>query len=170
MSARVLVVVVSAMLVLPTATSCERKSGGTAAQAAASAAPIGLAECAACGMVVREQPAPRGQIVHRDGTRVFLCSLGDLAQYLQSPSPHGDATDVFVEVLAPSEAPTQKDTAEHAWVRAADARYVVGVEREGVMGRPVLAYRSQADAEAAHKKLGGEIRSFDAMKKWVLER
>ena len=31
--------------------------------------------CTACGMVVREQPAPRGQVIHRDGTRVFLCDF-----------------------------------------------------------------------------------------------
>jgi nitrous oxide reductase accessory protein NosL len=166
----VLPLFLGAALVISAVAGCESKRGGTAARAAASAAPIGLSECAACGMVVREQPAPRGQVVHRDGTRVFLCSLGDLAQYLQSPSPHGDATDVFVEVLTPSEEPTKKDTAEHAWVRAADAHYVVGVARPGVMGRPVLAYRSPADAEAAQKRLGGQTLGLEAMKKWVLER
>jgi copper chaperone NosL len=148
--------------------SCDRGTAKDAPQAASSAAPIGLAECAACGMVVREQPAPRGQVVHRDGTRAFLCSLGDLAQYLRSPSPHGDVTDVFVEVLTPSSDPAQKDTSEQPWVRAADAVYVVGVAREGVMGRPVLAYRSRADAQKALAHAGGEIRGFDEMKRWVL--
>ena len=28
--------------------------------------------CAACGMVMREQPATRGQVIHRDGTRGLL--------------------------------------------------------------------------------------------------
>ena len=33
-------------------------------------------ECAACGMIVREQPSPRAQAVHRDGERVYFCSIG----------------------------------------------------------------------------------------------
>jgi len=154
--------------ILLATSSCDRGAKTDAPRAAVSAAPIGLAECAACGMVVREQPAPRGQAVHRDGTRVFLCSLGDLAQYLRSPSPHGDVTDVFVEVLSASSDPTRSDVSEHAWVRAADAVYVIGVERKGIMGRPVLAYRSRADAEKAVARAGGEIRGFEEMRSWVL--
>ena len=35
-------------------------------------------EDAVCGMLVRDQSAPRAQVVHRDGARFFFCSLGDL--------------------------------------------------------------------------------------------
>jgi len=52
-----------------------------------------------CGMLVREQSAPRSQVVHRDGSRFFFCSLSDLLVHLDAPSPHGRADVTFVEVL-----------------------------------------------------------------------
>jgi copper chaperone NosL len=106
-------------------------------------------ECAVCGMLVRDQPAPRARIVHRDGTEVFTCSLGDLLVHLSVPSPHGHAATVRVEVLAPDEDPADRDRGAHAWVDADDASYVVGVERRGIMGPPVLAYAKRVDAERA---------------------
>jgi nitrous oxide reductase accessory protein NosL len=154
------------------ASACDRKTGGETSAPASSAVAIGQAECAACGMVVREQPAPRAQAVHRDGTRVFLCSIGELAQYLKSPSPHGAAVDVFVEVLEASDDPQGSDVRERVWVRAGDATYVVGFEKSGVMGRPVLAYRTSADAVRARDRLGGgaQLKTWAELPRWVLDR
>jgi nitrous oxide reductase accessory protein NosL len=108
-----------------------------------------------CGMLVREQSAPRSQVVHRDGSRFFFCSLGDMLVHLGAPSPHGRAESVFVEVMEPAEDPMQSHTGEHPWVPAADAVYVVGVERQGIMGEPVLAYLSLSEAERAMQEHGG---------------
>lgn len=150
--------------------ACDKKPSADSEATAAVASAIGLSECAACGMVVREQPAPRGQVVHRDGTRVFLCSLADLVQYLQAPSKHGSPVSVFVEVLDPAAAPKEKSTAERPWARAEEAGYVVGVEREGIMGKPVLAYPSAAAAAAAAARHGGQQKSWSELPAWILER
>lgn len=137
-----------------TALACDssRQSGPGAS---ASATPIAGAECQACGMVVREQPSPRGQVVHRDGKRVHLCSVGELLLYLREPSPHGAPSAVFVEALDPEADPHAGSTAERPWIRAESGFYVVGVPRKGIMGSPVLAYDEQSAAERAAARHGG---------------
>jgi nitrous oxide reductase accessory protein NosL len=120
-----------------------------------------------CGMLVREQSAPRSQVIHRDGSRFFFCSLGDMLVYLSAPSPHGRVEAVFVEVMDPGEDPMQSHTGVHPWVAAADAIYVVGIERPAIMGDPVLAYadRSQAErAMQAHR--GAKMLDMAGLRDW----
>ena len=144
---------------------CERGAGEQATTAAASAAPIGPAECAACGMVVREQPAPRVQVLHRDGTRRYFCSVGDAVRYLESPSPHGEALSTFVEVLSPNADPQRTDPAELEWVKAESASFVSGVERPRIMGPPVLAYRSAGEARRVAQAHAGKVVSWEELRR-----
>jgi len=137
------------------------------------AAPVALAdqEDPVCGMLVREQTAPRAQVVHRDGTRFALCSLADLLVHLAAPSRHGEVTDVFVEVLAPDEDPGEQHVAPHPWVAAAEASYVVGVARPGIMGPAILSYRDPDAAVAvASAHAGAQRLDFEALRRWWRER
>lgn len=145
---------------------CGKAEPESAARAPVEAQAIGPAECAACGMVVREQPAPRGQVVHRDGTRAHFCSIDDMLQYVHAPSPHGQVTDVFVETLEPGHDPADTSSEERPWAKsdAAGVSYVRGVERPGIMGPPVLVYASRAAAEAAAKAHGGEVTSWPELR------
>ncbi|MCA9662509.1 MAG: nitrous oxide reductase accessory protein NosL, partial [Myxococcales bacterium] len=117
--------------------------------------PIDGQVCAVCGMLVREQPAPRGQVVHRDGTRAYLCSIGDLRAYLEDRSPHGAAVQVWVEVLPEDFDPGFPPTAGLPWSAADAASFVVGVERPLVMGRTVLAFADDGAAHAVAARLSG---------------
>ncbi len=127
-------------------------------------------ECAVCGMSVRDQSAPRTQVVHRDGTRFFLCSIGDLMVHLSSPSPHGRAAGIFVEVMEPDEDLALSLTDRHPWARAADAFHVVGVERTRIMGRPVLAYSDRSSANAvASRYPGARVVDFADLEAWWRE-
>lgn len=124
-------------------------------------------EDAVCGMLVREQSAPRGQVVHRDGSRFFFCSIGDLLVHLSAPSPHGRADDVFVEVMDPSEDPGRAHTGEHAWLPVDEAVYVVGIDRPGIMGAPVLTYATrQAAEQVASKYPGARVLDAAALREW----
>ena len=124
-------------------------------------------EGAVCGMLVRDQSAPRAQVVHRDGTRFFLCSLGDLMVYLSNPSPHGRAIEVFVEVMKAEEDPALSHTEPHPWVAADGAFHVVGVERTRIMGRPVLSYEDRTTAEAvASRHPGARVVDFPGLEAW----
>lgn len=155
-----LLTLLSVLLVCACNSSEKNGRGNTAAAAEA----ITTAECATCGMVVREQPAPRAQLVHRDGTRAYFCSIGDLLQYLLAPSQHGGAEAIFVEVMTPSEDPTNPDTHPHAWKPVEESTFVVGVERRGVMGSAVLSYATEADAAAAVERFGGKRRNFEQLR------
>lgn len=146
-------------------TGCRSDHGGSTPAAQASAAPFKGAECGACGMVVREQPAPRGQLVYHDGTRIFFCSVGDLVQYMQSPSPHGSVERVYLEALDPKADPGHPSTAPRPWVGAEKAAFVLGVKRAHIMGEPVLVYASKADARKVAERYGGRLVTWEATQK-----
>ena len=132
------------------------------------AEPMGPHECGACGMVVREQPAPRGQVVHRDGTRQYFCSIGDLIQYISSPSPHGAAEHIFVETLAREAHPEVHDTRPHPWRDAQEAQYVLGVQRSGIMGPPVMVFATRDQAARTSAKFHGQQHSWSDLRGAVL--
>lgn len=146
----------------PAWVACSNRTQSTAVTA--SPAEIEDAECAVCSMMVGEQPAPHAQVVHRDGTRSFTCSIGDLRAYLAAPSPHGQAQQIWVQALADGYDPAGTSSTGGPWVLAADAHYVVGVDRPTVMGRPVLAYATQAQAIAAAKATGGHLVTWQALR------
>ncbi len=120
-----------------------------------------------CGMLVREQSAPRSQITHSDGSRFFFCSIGDMLVHLGAPSPHGRAKAIFVEVMEPQEDPRQPHTGIHPWVPAEDVVYVVGIERPGIMGEPVLTYATRSDAERViARHAGAQILDVAGLREW----
>ena len=140
-------------------------TGTSAPSATLEVAPQALEgqECSVCGMTVREQPSPRGQVLHRDGTRLHFCSLGDLRAHLEAPSAHGAVLGTWVEALPSDYDATKHDTALQPLVPAESATYVVGFERPRVMGRPTLAFSEPALAEAAAEKVGGHVVDWPKM-------
>ncbi len=149
--------------------ACQGQNASHVATQPVSAVPIGTAECAACGMVVAEQPAPRAQLIHRDGKRVFFCSLGDLAHYLHSPSPHGPPQATFVEVVEPHEVPSEISSQPRPWLEAERAAYVHGVSRPMVMGPGLSAYASSDAAQAALRQHGGRELDWPALRALVTQ-
>jgi nitrous oxide reductase accessory protein NosL len=128
---------------------------------------LGDQEDAVCGMLVREQSAPRSQVVHSDGSRFFFCSIGDMLVHLGAPSPHGRTKSIFVEVMKPDEDPSQSHTGPHPWVPAEAAVYVVGIERRGIMGEPVLTYATTNDAEqVVARHTGAQILDSGGLREW----
>lgn len=134
-------------------------SGGGAAvtEAPLEPQPFGEASCEVCGMVVREQPAPRGQAVHRDGTVAQLCSVGDLRAHLQTPNPHGEVQAAWVEGVPADFDPLAPAGPQLPWVRVEQASWVVGLERPQVMGRPALTTASPAEAQSLAERLGARM-------------
>jgi len=145
--------------------ACDRPDRSSAVAPGAPEA-IGDQECAVCGMIVREQPAPRGQVVHRDGTRLFFCSVSDLLAYLEVPSPHGRAVDVFVERSLPGEDPRVGSVEPHPWMRAQDAFYAVGGEGPRRMGEPVVVTATREEAERVARTVGARALDFEALDAW----
>lgn len=159
---------VTALVALTLAAGCDRGSGESTAPATPQA--MDGHECAACGMTVRDQPSPRGQVLHRDGTRAFFCSIGDMVTYLAAPSPHGEPRGVWVEANDPAADPMPPDTAARPWVTAQSASYVLGVPRERIMGAPVVVYAARGDADrVAGAAPGRRATDFEGLKRSVGE-
>ncbi|MCK6553760.1 nitrous oxide reductase accessory protein NosL [Candidatus Binatia bacterium] len=138
---------------------CSRSNPG-GEESAAGPLPIGDAACATCGMVVVQQPAPRAQLIHRDGARAFFCSLSDAVVYASNPSGHGKPTAIFVETLDPRADPGKTDAAARPWAPVQSVSFVAGIERAGVMGKPALAYAARDEAEQVAKRFGGTVVSW----------
>ncbi len=127
--------------------------------------------CAACGMIVRDESSPRGQVIHRDGKRAYFCSLSDMLNYLETPSPHGKARAVFVEAMNPKADPLVFSPKAEPWLVASKATYVLGVKKTRVMGVPILSYEKKADAEAWAKKYQGQVVGWEALRPaWQKQR
>jgi len=63
-------------------------------------------------------------------------------------------------VLPPDVDPAVHDTSEARWVEVERAGFVLGVERNMVMGTPVLSFANEADARAAAERLHGTRRGL----------
>lgn len=131
-------------------------------------APLAGAECGSCGMIVAEQPAPRAQLVHRDGERRHFCSLADLVHYIAAPSRHGKPRSVFVEVQPEDLDPAENSLQPHPFQLASNVHYVVGVPRRGVMGEPVLTFASPAAAAAVATRHGGRLVGWKELHKEIM--
>ena len=125
---------------------------------------IGDASCELCGMVVSEQPAPRAQVVHRDGHRSMLCSVAELPAYLDAPSVHGKPSAVFVEVLPADVDPSATNNSAHVWKAAEGLSYVIGGPMRPVMGESVLVFANLTDAQLQAVAFDGRVLDFEGLK------
>ncbi len=155
-------IVILCFFLLPAA--CRQEQSAHQEQQAFAPGNADTETCAACGMVVREQPAPRGQVLHRDGSREFLCSIDDLTHYLEVPSPKGKPVAVYAELMPDGHQTTDLDTTWKHWAEVADLIFVTGIDRDGVMGEPALTYRTKDAAEKAAEKFAGKIMNFDELR------
>ncbi len=72
--------------------------------------------------------------------------------------------------MDPGEDPIQSHTGSHPWIPAEQGVYVVGIERRGIMGAPVLVYRNRADAEQVTEGTRARILDFGQLKLWWKQR
>ena len=116
--------------------------------------PIGLAECAVCGMVVGEQPSPRGQLVYRDGSHAHVCSIEETRALISERGPRGAPVGLWVEDLPPEFDWAAMDTGPSDWIAAKEAYFVFGADRPLVMGVPVLTFGDRDEADRVADSLG----------------
>jgi nitrous oxide reductase accessory protein NosL len=121
-------------------------------------------ECEACAMYVLEQPGPRGQLIYRDGTRRFFCSVGDLLAVQTLPSPLGKPIKIWVEAMPADIRLSDIATAPQPWIEVTEAHFVTGLERSGVMGMPALSFASDQDAQTFININGGVLNDWNSLK------
>lgn len=120
--------------------------------------------CTLCGMVVREQLAPRAQVVHRDGERAHLCAISELGPYLTAPSPHGRPVAIWVERLSPEDGPGASSVEPHPWITAETAFYVVDGPKRAVMGESILVYSTREEAAGVASAAGGTVLAWSDLR------
>ena len=143
--------------------ACKSDNTTSTEQAAVVAKDVETETCSACGMVVREQPAPRGQVVYRDGSREFLCAIDDLVRFLDVPSAKGKPVKIFAEVMADGHDITDMDASAKPWGEVDKVFFVTGIERGGVMGAPALTYQTEEAAKKSAGKYNGKVVSFETL-------
>ncbi len=118
-------------------------------------------ECSICGMYISNQPAPRAQILHRNGEHLFFCSIGDMLTYNQIPSPLGKPVKIWVETLEKEANPLISNIEQHQWIDHKKAYYVTKIVRSMVMGYPVVALQSKSASALMQKQYGGELSTWE---------
>jgi len=151
-------------LLLPLA-ACDR--GGQAQQLSIAPVPIGPDdECAVCGMTIRAQPGPKGQLFLTGQARpVKFCSTVDMFAFALQPEHRGRIAAVYVHDMAGAawDAP-----ADERFVPAREAWFVAGGQQHGAMGRTLASFHRRADAEAFGAERGGRPLAYDEVSLDVL--
>jgi copper chaperone NosL len=116
------------------------------------ASPLGAAEikmprptakdkCPVCGMFVAKYPDWLAAIRFRDGSYVFFDGAKDLFKYLLDPRKYDPARKPEeIEVVA------VMDYYGLTWIDARKARYVLGSDVYGPMGRELIPLEMESDA------------------------
>lgn len=116
-------------------------------------------ECHLCGMIIEEQPGPKGQLyLSRETQARKFCSVAEMFTFLLQPEHVERIGAAYVhDVAAGSWAAPSDD----AFVPAREAWYVLGHDLEGSMGHALASFRQQADAEAFAQEHGGRVLRFE---------
>lgn len=153
-------------LLLPLA-ACDRRTGGSAA---VTLAPVPIQagdECTVCGMLIRGQPGPKGEVFLRGAERpAKFCSTTDMFAYILQPEHSGRVAQAYVHDMAATDWNTPSDD---AFVVASDAWFVVGHELSGGMGHTLASFREQAAAERFIANYGGRVLAFGDVTLAVLQ-
>ncbi|HKJ00294.1 MAG TPA: nitrous oxide reductase accessory protein NosL [bacterium] len=147
----------AALLALALLGGCHRKQSPIAQ---AFAAPLTHADsCAVDGMVLMEHPGPKGQILLPDGTRRYYCDLKEMFGEWFDGDRTPEGAMAFVQAM------DGRDWSAHpdGWVRAEDARYVLGSPLAGSMGPTMVPFREQAAADAFIASHGGHTVAYAAL-------
>lgn len=110
-------------------------------------------KCPVCGMFVAKYPDFLATISYRDGSRFFFDGAKDMFKYyfdIEKYHPARKQSDI--------EAVYVTDYYNLSPINAYEATYIVGSDIYGPMGRELIPFEKQGDAEAFMKDHGGKSR------------
>jgi copper chaperone NosL len=119
--------------------------------------PNGDTACAVDGMLLKDFPGPKAQIVYAEGKPDFFCDLMDLFSTVLIPEQRRQVAAVFVQDMGK----TNWEHPQGNWIDAKTAIYVAGSKKPGSMGATFGSFGSMQDAQAFVKAEGGRIVRFD---------
>ncbi len=114
--------------------------------------------CGKCGMFPAKYPQWQSQIVFADGKIAAFdgckCMFGYIFNMEKLDPQHTRESMAAIWV---------RDFKSGEWVNARNARYVIGSDTMGPMGKELIPFANNIDAESFHQEHGGELASFDAI-------
>ena len=113
--------------------------------------------CALDGMMLKDFPGPKAQILYVEGKPDFFCDLMELFSTTLMPEQKRQIAAMFVQDMGK----TDWDHPSAHWIAAKTAVYVVGSKKLGSMGPTFGSFANAQDAEIFAKKEGGKIFRFD---------
>ena len=113
--------------------------------------------CKICGMILVEYPGPKAQICYKKGeNETFCCTPHMFMAYFHPERPrHVSAMYVHDMGKADWEHP------KNEWIDAKTAYYVIGGDKKGPMGEPLVPFSVLKRAESYVKKHKGRIVRFE---------
>ena len=114
--------------------------------------------CAKCGMFPARYPQWQTQIIFNDGSMNAFdgckCMFGFINNMSKFDSAHNK--DDIAKILV-------RDFNSGEWVDATAANFVIGSSEMGPMGKELIPFQKQADAESFQKEKGGQLAMYDAI-------
>lgn len=152
--------IVTCMIALVVALACVR------AEAAAPVKPTPKDKCPVCGMFVAKYPDFTTRLQYRDGAVVFFDGSKDLFKYLLNLKKYAPGkSEISIQEI------TVADYYSLAQINARTAWFVVGSDVYGPMGKELIAFGKEADAQEFRKDHKGKkiLRYRDVIQKTVDE-
>ena len=140
--------------------------GESTPEALADPEPIASGDsCHVCGMTITAHPGPKGEaFMGGDAQALKFCSTAELFTFLKQPENEAQFSHAYVHDMGNTQWGSPDDD---AFIRAAEALYVIGHERRGSMGHTLAPFADKNAAEAFIEDHGGELIAFDEI---TLER
>jgi copper chaperone NosL len=113
--------------------------------------------CPICGMVLVEHPGPKAQIHYTNKViETFDTTPHMFMSYLQ-PEHSRKIGAIFVHDMGKAD----WDHPENFWIDAKKAFFVLGGNKRGPMGEPLVPFSTSKDAENYVKTYGGQTLRFE---------
>ncbi|MBY5991357.1 nitrous oxide reductase accessory protein NosL [Ferrimonas balearica] len=114
--------------------------------------------CHLCGMVVIQQPGPKGTADLATEQRLKFCSTRDLFEFALQPDNRRQVVQLLVHDMGSSDWFRPDD---EQFVDAESAWYVYGSNRKAAMGPALATFAHQKAAQAFADQYGGRLFQFD---------
>lgn len=118
-------------------------------------------ECHVCGMLITRIPGPKGQAFDKRSERIKkFCSTFDLISWYLQPENKSNVTEIYVHDMANTNWETPDDA---KLISARNAFFVIDSKKKSSMGKSIVGFEKQEDAELFIGTWGGNIKRFDQL-------
>ncbi len=113
--------------------------------------------CKICGMILVEYPGPKAQIHYKKGASETFCGTPHMFMATLHPERPRNISAMYVHDMGKAD----WDHPKNEWIDAKTAYYVLGGDKKGPMGEPLVPFSELKGAESYVNEHGGRTIRFD---------